>query len=607
MPKFASFAKDYIDNSGGQIMHVLPNIYMDTKRVLCLKNKKVPYEDFTKMVLRGKTYVPVVCCDHVDESEPVLDLYPVLNVGVAELLTLLSGASNCWNLRFIDWLENNIVIEDWNKSLELVKEWSEKSYLDNPDIILVDSLRSSYIDNRFPAVRRIYTLMCALRVVNPKFYCLALAEVLKLSLFTAPLLVKNKKEIGCKVEKNEVFVPNILYRDTDICVIVALFGLHPFVTRWNAIRYYPHGELRSRAISDCRGIGLSMLASFTIQLFRVFGDSVGYGVREQTLQKSLESTYLQCLGDDYVGRLLREGHQELEKCSLRDVELCRAAGILPVDCGKQVDMGGITVGRGLAEATMLWRYATGADKLKHDFLPAADVSYGSHSAILDVCNSLLIKDVPEMISLAEKSAAKEAVSGLNLEKLTSSYKRELEKKCSAEAESLRSEVEELKKEQESLRGSLTAARSECDSKSETIAKLRAELDDMRAKMRSTYADHDFVVDEESPEIQDTLEEMVEFVNQFRLVIIGGFDTLPVRLEQLGLTNVYCIQSEKAMNGTLVSGDFFCICTRFISHALSYGVEKAYNSQLEQFFRFNGTNAEALLRAYYDFAKSWFAE
>lgn len=600
MAKFAPFAKDYVEATGGRIMDVLPNLYIDTKKLLCFTNKKVPYEDFTKMVKRGKSYVPVVCCNDIKEDEPVLDLYPLLNVGVAEVLTLLSSDNEFWNLKFFYWLEKNITIEDWNDSLEFVKQWSDKSLRDSPDVVMVDAVRCSYIDNRFTTVKKIYVMMCALRVVNPKFYCLALVEMLKLALFTGPVLSTNRRVIGCKMRGNECLVPNTFYVETKRHIAVGLTVVHPMISRRGSIKYFPPGHRTPHFITDCRGAGMSLLALFAIHLFRSFGDGVGFGIRETKMQAQFEEMYEVCIGDDYIGRLLTEGGQTLTRCTDREFFLSQQSDTIPLDCDVEYTVGSSMVGRGMLEATILWKYAVGADKFRHSFLVSGDVYYGNHKAVINVCNTLLIKDIDSVLGKVAKESADNAVSGLNLRKLNEGYRRDLEKKHSAEVEALQSALESAQSECDKLRGSLDTLQRESENKRTIIENLRGEVSQLQSKVRNTYSDD--VSEDDVPVSVVSEAEMLDFVNQFRIVVIGGFDTLQSRLEQAGFTNLYFAD---ALNVTGIVGDFFCVCTRFVSHKMVYNFESNYSSQLDSFFYYNGTNADVFLRTCYEFIKGWF--
>lgn len=97
--------------------------------------------------------------------------------------------------------------------------------------------------------------------------------------------------------------------------------------------------------------------------------------------------------------------------------------------------------------------------------------------------------------------------------------------------------------------------------------------------------------------------MLDFVNQFRLVIVGGIDSLQGRMEDAGFTNFYIIASKYSNSGIEANGDFFCVCSKFISHQDVYAVESQHKDQLNRFFYFNGTNVNVLLRVCYDFMKS----
>lgn len=605
MASSMKFAREYLSRSMDSGVELLPNLYVNVKSRLCLKSKKVDYEDFTKMVKCGESYIPLVCCDSVGQDDIVVDMFPVLNAGAAEMLVSVSGDPDFWDLRFIDWLNDNMQIESWENALALVSEWASQAKYDNQTVLLLDSLRSSLVDRRFPTVKKIYVLLSAIRVINPRFYCIAIVELLKLSYFYSPLLVKNKKAIGCKEQGERCIVPDGFYasRRTGFNAIVGKSNRDGY--KPGAISYYSD-EGRRCNITDCRGLGDSLLSIFAVHIFRSFGDSAGVGAEDDELLRCLEAHFVSCLGDDFVGTFMKNGTNKVSVASEFVLDLCREANIVPVDCEEGLHIYGFPLFRGISDYAILSRQAIGFKrKDKFRTIPYLYTGYGTHEDVIMQCNSLLAHKIPQIISETDKKARADATSKVSLDRLVAPYKRELELKHSKEVSTLRGELDSANAQVELLRGSLQSARWECEDKQAIIDQLRIQMADLQSQIRSMYSEEEAEDDVLEEESEVSAEEMLAFVNQFRLVIVGGIDTMSERLEQLGFTNVFFVPSVQITNNTPVSGDFFCICTKFVSHKLSNAVESIYSSQLNQFFWFNGTNAESLLKSYYQFVKKWF--
>ena len=194
---------------------------------------------------------------------------------------------------------------------------------------------------------------------------------------------------------------------------------------------------------------------------------------------------------------------------------------------------------------------------------------------------------------------------IGAEKLRDRVAREAEAKARTEVESLKRQISVLNAEVDSLRNAKKAADDLVATKQGIIDRLRPEVEDLRAKVHNMYD-----VEELEPEagvVDETVStsEMLAFVNQFRLIIVGGIDSLRFRMEDAGFTNFYVCAS-KYQNGSMDAvGDFYCICTKFISHKDTNYMEAKHSDQISQFFYFNGTNADMLLRTSYQFIKSWF--
>lgn len=606
MADLFTFAKSYFDDMKEEMYELIPGLRVHLKTVLQLRGKKIQYDDFSKFVKDGDAYVPVVCVPSVDEYDDVLDLSSLLNVGAAEMLMLLSDRADFVDTRFVDWCYANYksAIDDWNAVYDAVYAWKSKSYHDDIRFAFGDSLRGSIIDYRFPTVRRIYNLLSALKIVSPKFYCVAIIELLKLSVYAIPLFVDMGADVAEYVADQDVFRKDIgrekkegVRWQTILSTKMMKFGAIEYTTDDNKIR----------KITDCRGAALCLFELFAIQVFRKYGDSVGNIIKERKLQDKLESIFLSCLGDDFVGRILRNGRGRIHPCDKIFVEYCEEARLLPVDCHVESELNGMTVGRGMQEAHVLWKHATGVQSMEcTGFIPPVDCTYGSPGEIELVCKELIFGGFESTLATKLKAEREAAIKSIDIDKMMAPYRKKADEEALAikseavrEAESLRRKNTELKKQLELVTQTVAE-------KQHLIEQLRADKADLESKMKSFFSDDDYTVEEESGEADTgvSVQDMLDYVNQFRLVVIGGFDTLQSRLESLGLTNVFFISSAHAMNGTVATGDFFCVCTKFTSHKLVRGVERQYANQLEQFFHFNGTNAEALLRAYYTFAKNW---
>lgn len=607
MPDPFTFAKAYFEGFGEDINKEMAGLVVNLRSQLVFRGKKVPFDDFTKFVKRGKSFVPLFCCSDVTEKDYVLDLYPVINAGMAELLALQSDFCNFFDNKFIDWIYENCDLDDWSKSLETVSAWKDTPYEGHPELVLLDTMRGSIIDYRFPVIRRIYKLLGAVKVINPKFYCVAVIEILKLALVSVPIFWGEDKS-----DVNQILAKKMMnahkWESENLQHVMRQRAAWQMatankLTRFGAIEYYSESEKKKRHITDCRGAGIYLLLILANDVFREFGDCVGEDIYNGSVRERFEGFFNQCLGDDWVGRLLKHGRAPILSCEKDIIETCREADLLPADCHKTLHHGEFVVGRGFEEAMILWKHATGAgDAECTGVLPPADVSYGSHVDIVCLCREIISIYTDLIIDERVAKAKAQAIKEFDVEAIVAPHKREFEKTLRETVSGVRAEVDKSKAENAELAAEIALLKQQLADKQCVIDQLREELSIANAKVRNIYSDDDFQEEDAVEESEVSAEEMLKFVNQFRIAIIGGIETLKPRLEQAGFTNLYFVQSK---NSTGVVADFFCVCASFVSHKLVWNYENNYRDQLDSFFYFNGTNSDVFLKVCYKFINDWF--
>lgn len=602
-----TFAKGFYEEGNLRMDKLVPRLQVKLREELCLKGRKIPYDDFSKFVKRGSSYTPLVCCSSTEKDDIVLDLSPVISVGIAELLTMVSYEDDVVDLKYIGWLNELEFASDWYSMLETAGKLFDVTADINSHLALTETLRSGLIDFRFPTVRRIYASLQALKTINPKSYCVAVIEAMRVC-YAAITLFMNKDAV---FKHNRVgYISHAQYTWEG--------RIKTYLSRFGAVEYTPEGQTRTRRITDGRGVGIGLFGMFMFDLFNKFADASGVApvvpISDPTSRNNLENVFLMSLGDDFVGRYLRNGSCRVMSCSNTIVAMGNEANFLTLDCNNDAELNGITVGRGFVEGHILWKHATGVKEFETTgVLPPVDVSYGTRVDIVHACLDFVYSDRGMRMNTAIAKAQSGELIDAVLRRVDANatlerYRQEIEQSASSVIQEAQRAVIEKDEETESLRVALASANSSLAEKQRIIDELRAEVQSLRMKVRSTYSEEEFEAhaEEEEVAVSDvSTEEMLAFVNQFRIVVLGGYDTMQQRLEEAGFTNLYFLQSERVLNNTKASGDFFCICTKFVSHKLAFGAETHYSDQLDSFFYFNGTNTDLFLRTCYDFIHGWF--
>lgn len=603
------FARSYFRDGNMDMDSFIPKLPVKYRDQLCFKGRKIDYEDFAKFVKRDGVYTPLVCLvGEPTGADQVLDFSSLLAVGLAEVVTMISHGTNLANCEFANWVNELEFSEDWYDMLDRGSAIFRYDISDPSAsyLALAETLRSSLIDYRFPIIKRIYADLMALRWHCPKSFCAAVIEGIKLafsvsSVFMTPHL-SFESMAASSGSAEAIMYEQVL--QTSLC-------------RWGCVEYTPDGSDKPRRISDGRGLGLSALCLFLIDIFNRFGDSrlqSPVPFRDPSSREAVEAMFEGCLGDDFVGRTIRNG-----RCFIPEVRpTMKAIGVeaefVAVDCG---ELSGVVgrgqVGRGFREAAIMFEHAIGAKCLETPgVLPPVSCTYGVRADFFNACMNFVNSNrgmnmSKDILNKEQAAIIDQVMERADLRALVQSYSEEATKKAAGEITKLSIKLELAEDALAKVAAERTTLESALSEKQNIINELRSELSSMRSKVRGAFAYESEIDDSEETVTQPLVstEEMLRFVNQFRLIIVGGYDILQKRLEDFGFTNFYFITSERASNSTMVSGDFFCLCTKFLSHKLAYNVEANYSKQVDRFFYFNGTNVEMLLRTYYEFMKDYF--
>lgn len=217
-----------------------------------------------------------------------------------------------------------------------------------------------------------------------------------------------------------------------------------------------------------------------------------------------------------------------------------------------------------------------SDSLLRDFFKDYDnqkVYYSSKIKELDSDNKLLESKNMELEK--ELDSLRDSIADMK------SFLTTIEKD---EYESLKSKYSICKKKNSSLE-------SKCDELESKLKDLDANVSDLLQSLEETEAEE--VTDEVS------LEEMVEYLNCFKLCIVGGRVELTDRLTELGLHNF--VQATSANELQRVSDfDFTVMMTKFLGHSTFYSAMTKSSFNRDKNIYFNGTNVQSLISICYEF-------
>ena len=140
-------------------------------------------------------------------------------------------------------------------------------------------------------------------------------------------------------------------------------------------------------------------------------------------------------------------------------------------------------------------------------------------------------------------------------------------------------------------------------KSGIIENMTQELKEEKTKNRNIFLEETVEDEDFASETSISQAEMIDYLNNFRILMIGGRNDLLDKLADMGWTNVDQITKENT-NAVTAKADFFCVNTKFVAHRLVCMVESAYPDRRDQMLYYNGTNPDKLIQICYQFVKNW---
>lgn len=557
--------------------------------------KRFGVDDFSRFLVSDEgSYKPVACVDNYSEDR-VIDFAPLLAVGAAELIVIFGLPGSGIDEAYIEQCCNRPFFADIKTVLAESRMFLESA--DDPVIKFSSALRSGRIDARFTAVRRIYRTLMALKLVNPQSFCEAILEAMRIvSPCTTALLLSRKVYMESVIEHGDSWYYTLVHKK-----------LFKFRSAW-------YGTFKEgHRISDCRGLGVAAFCLLMCYLYRDFvpdsGDFLhGQMIHDTAMPSRIMKIFKRSLGYDAVGRYIRYCDWPDETADDDERSLCRQFNISTVGCGERVMLGRHKIGRNMYESAIMFAHAIGQRKLSSSCpLPALDCHYGSIYDIVQSFMGFLLSDRGVKLEETLRSdnhekLLNEVLERVGIDKIRADAKKDAESHFYAENSRLKKEAHDAKSELKHIREQKNLLENSLIKQADVETALRDEVRNLHIRLHELTAVDDIGVVEESQE--DTtvsIADMLAYVNQFKLVFVGGQTLLSQRAKQFGFTN-FCQISE--FSDVDLTGDFFCICTRFISHKLEYSVEARNSEMLDQFFYFNGTNLEMLLRTCYNAIKKY---
>ena len=610
-----------------------PHLSYKVRDNLQINGKRIPFADITTFVLKDGFYIPAFCCEEIKEDDIKIDMIPFLCVGMSEL-TAMNITKESFDkelpvdlLDLIKW--DYYDLEDYKR---VRNELSQDSLTDNKNPMYIPlNMTSRFVDYRYEWICECaQSLYLQSRLSEKEFisslmdcvdglYNTGLPFFLGISMTDKERLGSNQLNLFDGLKPNS---PKQAHHEAlASCVLDSehkntLYSLFP-----NLQQYPKEGMVFKKMgycvnddkyfISDCRGLSIYAFLIVMYAIYEVFGDTkiLGSHILEHgidhdeindCLSYNLLSCFKNCLGNDFIGKYFELGRFHISKCSYEG-NYYVIGHMRSVATGSKMIKG---VPKQQYENEIVFRKAFGMQKTANYNRDGHDDTGIHYFSVFELLGFLdrsfnvdTVVDAAEsqrLISDTERQIKKLVSENERLTSIAADYKQLKSKE--AEKSDYQKLLEDRNKRIKELEYQLSV-------KSGIIENMTQELKEEKTKNRNIFLEETVENEDFASEISVSQAEMIDYLNNFRILMIGGRNDLLDKLADMGWTNVDQLTKENT-NAVGSKTDFFCVNTKFVAHRLVCMVESAYPDRRDQMLYYNGTNPDKLIQVCYQFVKNW---
>lgn len=610
-----------------------PHLSYKVRDNLQINGKRIPFTDITTFVLKDGFYIPAFCCEEIKEDDVKIDMIPFLCVGISEL-TAMSITKESFDkelpvdlLDLIKW--DYYDLEDYKR---VRNELSQDSLTDNKNPMYIPlNMTSRFVDYRYEWICECaQSLYLQSRLSEREFisslmdcvdglYNTGLPFFLGISMTDKERLGSNQLNLFDGLKPNS---PKQAHHEAlASCVLDTehkntLYSLFP-----NLQQYPKEGMVFKKMgycvnddkyyISDCRGLSIYAFLIVMYAIYEVFGDTkiLGSHILEHgmdhdeindCLSYNLLSCFKNCLGNDFIGKYFELGRFHISKCSYEG-NYYVIGHMRSVATGSKMIKG---VPKQQYENEIVFRKAFGMQRTANYNRDGHDDTGIHYFSVFELLGFLdrsfnvdTVVDAAEsqrLISDTERQIKKLVSENERLISIAADYKQLKSK------ETEKSDYQKLLADRDKR---IKELEYQLSVKSGIIENMTQELKEEKTKNRNIFLEETVENEDFASEISVSQTEMIDYLNNFRILMIGGRNDLLDKLADMGWTNVDQLTKENT-NAVGSKTDFFCVNTKFVAHRLVCMVESAYPDRRDQMLYYNGTNPDKLIQICYQFVKNW---
>lgn len=589
---------DEYERDNIEILENFPAIKIKFRDTLQVSGAKFNYLDISKVYIKEapqdeqkRPFVTPAIFSNKDDTINTVDYIGVYSIGMLELLYLVM----CRTEHNLETFHNsfstliNNVFKDYSDIEKVLK------ILNNPTDFLEQTkalnifynLRTGYSRKGYKKFMKYANNLMIIWLVNPKLYWEIFFEIMD---FCKPfLLVLLETSINDYLNENgkelSIYLDHSWLEDK-------------YDLDLTAIKYSVPNSKNSKKITNCRGTAIYSC----ISLYYGFLCAYGYDIIKEPILKHDNSKVIAFImanltlsfGDDNQKKVLMG--ESIDTDPKFDLTNTIINNLKDLKYNFNTNQSML---RSKWEELVLFymAYTRSNEKI---ILASEDINmhYANKDTILSAIGDIILNS-PDMVSV-DTTSFENQIKNLMLD--NSRLSKDVEKykqKIQSANQSLinNEEIDKLKLEIENLKTII-------ESKSDIIEQLTSENKELNSFISNNiYTDEE--LDNQSEDDTITLEEMIIYINDFKFTMIGGrFELLP-KLDEYGWTNVdqFDYTNKNIAINSIKNSDFYVVNTKFISHKIVRQVESVIEDDSTLMY-YNGTNPEKLIKACYEFAKSF---
>lgn len=610
-----------------------PHLSYKVRDNLQINGKRIPFTDITTFVLKDGFYIPAFCCEEIKEDDVKIDMIPFLCVGISEL-TAMSITKESFDkelpvdlLDLIKW--DYYDLEDYKR---VRNELSQDSLTDNKNPMYIPlNMTSRFVDYRYEWICECaQSLYLQSRLSEQEFisslmdcvdglYNTGLPFFLGISMTDKERLGSNQLNLFDGLKPNS---PKQAHHEALASCVLDTDHKNTLYSLFQNLQQYPKEGMVFKKmgycvnddkyyISDCRGLSIYAFLIVMYAIYEVFGDTkiLGSHILEHgmdhdeindCLSYNLLSCFKNCLGNDFIGKYFELGRFHISKCSYEG-NYYVIGHMRSVATGSKMIKG---VPKQQYENEIVFRKAFGMQRTANYNRVGHDDTGIHYFSVFELLGFLdrsfnvdTVVDAAEsqrLISDTERQIKKLVSENERLISIAADYKQLKSKE--AEKSDYQKLLADRDKRIKELEYQLSV-------KSGIIENMTQELKEEKTKNRNIFLEETVENEDFASEISVSQTEMIDYLNNFRILMIGGRNDLLDKLADMGWTNVDQLTKENT-NAVGSKTDFFCVNTKFVAHRLVCMVESAYPDRRDQMLYYNGTNPDKLIQVCYQFVKNW---